>query len=225
VLQRRLLGLCIALSAVSLALIILVPRVTGGPRFDFLVWNLVLAWVPLIAALALHDVRRAALLTQLPLLGLWLAFFPNAPYLVTDLIHVRHRDGALSLARDLVTFGSTALAGLALGFSSLILVERTLRRRFGARGALTASMAAIAAASVGIYLGRVIRLNSWDLLLSPRAVAEVTQDRFLDVEAHPLAVLGTVAVALALVVTYLAFRRIAQPEIEGGRSSTRGRRT
>src|SRR5262249_58782716 len=60
----------------------------GRQGLDFLVWNIFLAWIPLIAALALDDVRSTPLALNLPLLGFWLAFFPNAPYLVTDLLHV-----------------------------------------------------------------------------------------------------------------------------------------
>jgi uncharacterized membrane protein len=176
---------------------------------DFLLWNLALAWVPFVAALALDDVRSTPLGLQLPLLVLWFAFFPNAPYLVTDLIHIDPADHtAIGILGD-AALVSVAPVGLALGFSSLMLVERTLRERFGGRTALAVAVLSLAAASLGIYLGRVVRLNSWDLLTRPRAVGSVLHQLVLDPLAHPLAVAATILLAATLSVLYLRFRRVA----------------
>src|SRR5213076_482065 len=87
-LQRRLLSLCVGLSVLDLVLVAAFRLAFGSQGLDFLVWNLFLAWIPLIAALALDDVRTTPLALNLPLLGFWLAFFPNAPYLLTDLVHL-----------------------------------------------------------------------------------------------------------------------------------------
>ena len=165
--------------------------------------------MPFVAALALDDVRSTPLRLQLPLLGLWLVFFPNAPYLVTDLIHINPDDrGAISFLGD-ATLVSVAPAGLALGFSSLMLVERGVRERFGGRLALVAAVLSLAAASLGIYLGRVVRLNSWDLLTRPRVVGSVLHQLVRDPLAHPVAVFLTIALAATLSVLYLRFRRLA----------------
>lgn len=220
--QRRLLTLALVFSILSAAIAVAVPRVTDGPTFSFMLWNLVLAWIPMVAALALHDARRVSFAVQLPLLAVWLAFFPNAPYLVTDLIHVRTDAGPLSLARDATLFSLAAVAGLILGFVSLALVERTLHRRFGPRAALAASLVFIAAASVGVYLGRVVRLNSWDLLMEPRVVAGAVRDRLLAFEGDPVPLLATVVTAAALTATYLVFRRAAHVVPERGRRRLTG---
>jgi uncharacterized membrane protein len=92
VLQRRLLSICVVTSAISLAVVAAYRLASGSGDLDYLLWNLALAWVPFVAALALDDVRSTPLHLQLPLLALWLAFFPNAPYLVTDLIHIDPAD-------------------------------------------------------------------------------------------------------------------------------------
>lgn len=206
-LQRRLLLACFTLSAVDLALVLAFRFATGSPGLDFLVWNIALAWIPLVAALALDDVRSTPLLLQLPLLVLWLAFFPNAPYLVTDIIHIDPTGHGLSSVLGSVALAAAAPVGLALGFSSLVLVERSLRERFGGRVGLTVSVASIAAACVGIYLGRVLRLNSWDLLARPRDVAAALHAHLLD--PNPVAAVGTVGLAIVLATLYLRFRRIA----------------
>lgn len=196
-------------SALALLVLAAYRLASGSGDLDYLLWNLALAWVPLVAALAVDDVRSTPLRLQLPLLGLWLVFFPNAPYLVTDLIHINPDDrGAVSLLGD-AALVSVAPAGLALGFSSLMLVERAVRERFGGRLALAAAVLSLAAASLGIYLGRVVRLNSWDLLTRPRVVGSVLHQLVRDPLAHPVAVALTIALAATLSVLYLRFRRLA----------------
>jgi uncharacterized membrane protein len=209
VLQRRLLSICVVTSMLSLAVIAAYRLVAHSGDLDFLVWNLALAWVPFVAALALDDVRSTPLGLQLPLLALWFVFFPNAPYLVTDLIHIDPADTtAVGILGD-AALVSVAPVGLALGFSSLMLVERAVRERFGGRTALAVAVLSLLAASLGIYLGRVLRLNSWDLLTRPRVVGSVLHQLVLDPLAHPLAAFATIALAATLSVLYLRFRRIA----------------
>lgn len=208
-LQKRLLSLSFATSVVSAALVITYRLVTGSGDLDFLLWNIALAWVPFVAALAMDDVRTTPLSLQLPLLALWFCFFPNAPYLVTDIVHIDPADHTFAGILGDVAVVGVAPAGLALGFSSLALVERAVRERFGGRLALLVSVTTLVAASVGIYLGRVVRLNSWDLLSRPRVVGQVLHQLVLDPLAHPLAVFGTVALAATLALLYLRFRQTA----------------
>ena len=208
-LQRRLLSICVVTSSISVAVLAAYRIASGSSDLDYLFWNLALAWVPLVAALALDDVRSTPLSLQLPLLAIWLAFFPNAPYLVTDLIHIDPQDHtAIGILGD-AGLVSVAPVGLALGFSSLMLVERSVRDRFGGRLALTVAVLSLVLASLGIYLGRVVRLNSWDLLTRPRLVGSVLHQLVLDPLAHPLAVALTIALAVTLSVLYLRFRRVA----------------
>jgi uncharacterized membrane protein len=209
VLQGRLLSMCAVATAFSVVVVVVYRLAAGTGDLDFLLWNLALAWVPLVVALALDDVRTSPLTLLVPLLAVWLAFFPNAPYLVTDLIHIDPADHtAIGILGD-AALVSVAPAGVALGFSSLLLVERMARERFGGKIALGVAVLSLAAASLGIYLGRVVRLNSWDLLARPRVVGSVLHQLVLDPLAHPLAALGTVALAATLAALYLRFRRAA----------------
>lgn len=209
VLQRRLLTLCFATSVASVALVVAYRIATGSGDLNFLLWNLALAWIPFVAALAMDDVRSTPLSLQLPLLALWLVFFPNAPYLVTDIVHIDPTDHTFTGILGDIAIVSVAPAGLALGFSSLALVERAVRERFGGRLALAISIVSLVVASLGIYLGRVVRLNSWDLLSRPRVVGRVLHQLVLDPLAHPFAAFGTVALAATLAWLYLRFRRTA----------------
>jgi uncharacterized membrane protein len=219
-LQGRLLSICGVTSAVALVVLAAYRLAAGSGDLDYLLWNLALAWVPFVAALALDDVRSTPLRLQVPLLGLWLAFFPNAPYLVTDLIHIDPADHAATGILGDAALVSVAPVGLALGFSSLLLVERMVRERFGARPALVVAVLSLAVASLGIYLGRVVRLNSWDLLTRPRVVGSVLHQLVRDPLAHPLAVAATVVLAATLSVLYLRFRRTAVYPADSSSQST-----
>src|SRR4051794_26818533 len=90
--HRRILTLVavVAASVGCVGLVLVRVSVTGVPNFLYLVWNLFLAWIPFVLALALYDGRRRGWGGgRLLALGVaWLAFFPNAPYIVTDFVHL-----------------------------------------------------------------------------------------------------------------------------------------
>src|SRR3954469_12916001 len=90
--QRRhavLVGLALA-SAGCIALELVRERHFGATDFRFLLWNLFLAWIPFALALVVYDRYRrgASFMRLLPALTLWLLFLPNAPYIVTDFVHL-----------------------------------------------------------------------------------------------------------------------------------------
>jgi uncharacterized membrane protein len=140
----------------------------GHLAYGFLGWNLFLAWVPfglsIVLAHRVPNPGRARPTTWL-LGALWLAFFPNAPYVVTDLIHFR--PGPPVAIFDAVLLFTFALTGMCLAFSSLLLVHRVVARRHGPwLGWLFVAVVALLS-GFGIYLGRFQRWNSWDLLVRP----------------------------------------------------------
>lgn len=165
----------------ALAVGLLVARVAFTESLVFLVfaWNLFLAWVPLALALGLE---RATRVSSGAAFGVaWLAFFPNAPYLVTDLVHLRHR-APVPLWYDVAFFATLALAGLFVGLASLEIVHRVLRRHLGARAAWALVLLISGLSGYAIYLGRFLRWNSWDLFTRPlgvlgSVVADVTHAR------------------------------------------------
>lgn len=156
----------------------------------FLLWNLFLAWIPLGLALLAWRVRRQPLLT-FALGFLWLLFLPNAPYLVTDLIHLRPTAEA-PLWYDLGMLFSFAFAGLALGLRSLQLMQGLVKARFGALSGWIFALAVCLISSFGIYIGRFLRWNSWEFLFQPgRLIADV-----LDSLATPEALLRLFTIVL-----------------------------
>jgi uncharacterized membrane protein len=174
--------------------------------FRFLVWNLVLAWIPLLLSLGVYDAYRRgrSLLWVAPMIVLWLLFLPNAPYIVTDFVHLSASSRA-PLWFDGVELSAFAWTGMLLGFVSLYLVHAVLRDRYGARFGWSAVLFVLALSGVGVYLGRVKRWNSWDLLTQPG-------QRLAELHAHvgdPAGLAKAIAVSAGvtslLAASYLVF--------------------
>jgi uncharacterized membrane protein len=99
----------------------------------------------------------------------WLVFLPNAPYLVTDLVHLRPAP-PVPASFDVLLFASFALAGCALAWGSLDAVHARLAPAVGRARAALAIAAVLLLTGFGVYLGRFERWNSWDLVARPRGV-------------------------------------------------------
>ncbi len=209
----------LAASALCVATLEFRTERTGDPYYRFLLWNLFLAWVPLVCASAAYArARRRMDAVVVVLLVLWLLFFPNAPYLLTDFIHVGDRP-SVPLWYDALMLSSFAWTGLLLGFASLYLVQLIARSTLGAVWSWIVVGLALALASFGVYLGRFVRFNSWDALLRPGRVADVISNQLEDPFRHPRLVAVLVVLTAFLLVGYvvlfafvetgLAFRRDA----------------
>jgi uncharacterized membrane protein len=156
-------------SAVCLALVLARIVWTGNIHYSFLVWNLFLAWLPLLFALLAREKFReeqGRTWRFLGLAGAWLLFFPNASYIFTDLIHLWTRFYR-NFWIDLTLILICAFTGLVLGFVSLYLMQSVVARMFGRVASWLFVIAAAGLSSFGVYLGRFLRFNSWDVLLRP----------------------------------------------------------
>jgi uncharacterized membrane protein len=143
-------------SVICTGLILLRQPIFGRTSMHYLVWNLFLAWIPFGLAVAasllwqINSSRRRSI--ALFSLG-WLLFFPNAPYIITDIIHIRKMP-AEPIWYDLMVTAAFAWTGFLLGFASLYVMQRLVARIAGWR--------------LGWLF--VFRLNSWDVVSAPWAV-------------------------------------------------------
>ena len=174
-------------------------------------WNLLLAWIPFALALLIYDGhRRGARLVQLLALGLlWLLFFPNAPYIVTDFKYLADMTGKTFLFEGLL-IGTAALTGLLLGFMSLYLIQAMVRRAAGARYAWLFVFVALGLSSVGVYLGRVLRWNSWDVFVRPGSLLGELAGALVDPLAHPRPIAITILFTSFLLASYAIFYSLAR---------------
>ncbi|WP_099020975.1 DUF1361 domain-containing protein [Mycolicibacterium palauense] len=182
-----------ATSALTAVLGITDPAAPLSYPSRFLIWNLFLAWVPVFFAAGFAAVRRKVWLV--PLGVGWLFFLPNAPYLVTDLIHLA---AGVELWRHVLQYGIAAWTGVLLGVVSLRLVHERIAREPGPLGGAVAGwvavVASVALCAVGVVIGRFQRWNSWDLLTQPNAVVAST----LAWVRSPLAYIESTGVAVAV---------------------------
>lgn len=179
-----------------MALGLLAARMLMAAGYGFLAWNLFLAWIPLLLAVAVVKASRSGRrLSLAPLLVLWLLFFPNAPYVVTDFVHLRDI-GGMPRWYDVIMLASFAAAALALGFVSLYLVQDLVRAKLGDEWSWVGALAVIALSGVGIYLGRVVKLNSWDLLDPGRLHAALAAGDVWE-QGHPVVMTAFLTCVLA----------------------------
>jgi uncharacterized membrane protein len=201
--------------------------ISNRPSYRYLLWNLVLALVPFVfaALLSLLSAKlgpgRRRALAVMPLAALWLLFYPNAPYIFTDFIHVINRTFPRSspsdwlginalIWYDILMNAAFAFIGHFVGLVSIWLVQENLSRAWSPIVARVLVLVAIVLSGFGIYLGRFSRLNSWDAILSPRLVFGEIGEALAD----PKAVLFSLAFALFVFLTYgalLAFKGLHTP--------------
>ena len=200
---------------------------SGHITYVSLVWNLFLAWIPwFMALLAERSCRRAGRITLLAVLYavVWLLFFPNAPYILTDLLHLQVLP-PIPVWFDLFLIFSFAWAGLFLGFSSLYTMQRLVAEKLGRALGWIFTLVILAVSSFGIYLGRFLRWNSWDVLVDPRGLAGDILTRL----AHPTAYPRTYAVSflatVVFTVVYLTLYAMTQVPREGEGARDREPRT
>jgi len=155
--------------------------------FGYLVWNLFLAWLPLIFAVRLTSLLRHKLWSSWEALGvslLWLVFLPNSFYMISDFIHLQEIQ-RVDVLYDALMFTSFIYTGVALGFSSLYLMHLQFRRRLSANGAAAWIAVTLFICSAAVYVGRDLRWNSWDILTNPGGLLFDVSDRLQHPAAYP----------------------------------------
>ena len=168
-------------TVVTLGLFVFRALRNGNGDYDYLVWNLFLAWLPLLFALWLVRTLRTKLWSSWEAVGvslLWLLFLPNSFYMISDFIHLQNI-ATVDLLYDTVMFTAFIYLGLTLGFSSLYLVHLEFKRRYSVLKSAGIIGGVLLAASFAIYLGRDLRWNSWDVLTNPAGLLFDISDRLL----------------------------------------------
>ena len=153
--------------SVGFTILLLALRIskTDSMAYVFYAWNLFLAIIPFLLSRKLEAQRKLGAVTFL-LIGGWLLFFPNAPYIVTDIFHYHERPPVPKWF-DLLLVTSAAWNGLLLGIASLMQVESFLAKHIKAAWVRLAVFASMVLCGYGIYIGRFLRFNSWNIVTQP----------------------------------------------------------
>lgn len=170
-------------------------------------WNLFLAWIPYLFSMLSYGLiglfPRRWWLHLLP--GtIWLLFYPNAPYILTDFFHLAPRAG-VPLWYDILLLVTFSFTGMFLGLVSLRTMQRVFRFYFGGFLSWAFALFALALSGVGIYLGRFERWNSWDMLSHPSRIVKDVLYPLTD-PLNSMRFFGvSILFALFLLVCYLVF--------------------
>lgn len=183
---QRLGAALLASNLVSALLFVIRVQQSHNIRYWFLLWNLLLAWVPLGLVLLLRErlkFYRWVSWQSIGLSFLWLAFLPNSFYLVSDLVHL-HSSGEVSIIFDAVMFMTFIFNGFIAGFASLYLIHGMLLQRFE-RSKVNGFIAGVLLlCSLAIYLGRDLRWNTWDIMVNPAGILFDVSERVINPSTH-----------------------------------------
>lgn len=197
------------LSMICCGLLILRVEYTGSRYYTFMIWNLFLSSIPWMISTALRTMpllRKSRLLICL-FFCVWLLFFPNAPYILTDLFHLSNKNGA-PIWYDLLMLLTFALTGLLFGFMSLWDIEVLMTMVINKTAVEILMSLLLFVCAFGIYLGRYLRWNSWDIISSPLGLAKDIAIRILNPGMFPGAWGMTLMYGAFLNIAYISFRKV-----------------
>lgn len=182
---------------------------SGHQNYLYLVWNLFLAWIPYLIGLYLpvsfHALRSKFIIYLLFII--WFLFWPNSPYMLTDLLHLKEKQN-IPLWYDLALILSFAWAGLMLGFLTLIEMQNLVRKRMGRITGWIFALITLMTGSLGVYIGRYVRLNSWDVIGNPVRVYADIFEHFSDRMLRTEMIVMTLQYGIFLFLGYLTVKII-----------------
>jgi uncharacterized membrane protein len=180
---------------------------SGSLLFIFLVWNIFLAWIPFAISYYLVKTGERKKWKEVLLFGTWLLFFPNALYIITDLIHL-DIETPVPKWFDAILLFTSSIVGLMMAFISLFRAENFLASKINKKWLPICILLILFMGSFGVYLGRFLRWNSWDIIRNPLGLLSTIARRFL----FPLDHLRTWGITLILTalfyLLYLAVKKL-----------------
>lgn len=154
--------------------------------FNYLLWNILLAFIPLVLGFIVLSQPKKGIVNKIIFIAglvLWLLFIPNAPYLVTDIIHLGEIK-AVPVLFDTFLLFDTALLGLVIFCLSLEHVEKIILEKFSKGKTFLMTTFIILLISFGMYLGRFARFNSWDIFTNHQSLIGHIWGVISQTEAH-----------------------------------------
>jgi uncharacterized membrane protein len=177
-------------SIIGIALFAMRATKSDSNRYGFLVWNLFLAWIPFGFAWVAYTSARLPKMLRITFVGssalMWLLFFPNALYILTDFQHLTYLNSEAPVWYDVIMLIWFSWIGLFLGIISLYFMQRIVYRWLGHRASWIFVVAVTILSSLGIYVGRFLRWNSWDVFFKPLKMTGKLINTFTDIQDRTL---------------------------------------
>lgn len=155
-------------------------------------WNLFLAIVPLFFAWVFIVAKQKWL--QIISFILWLGFLPNSPYIVTDFIHMADVGPQSILWYDGMMIFLYTLAGMIIWVGSTIIIQRY--KKWGEWFIPVIGLLS----GFGVYLGRYIRFNTWDIITDLLSIMVTIGDIVTDPNNHQPVILMTLVITFIFII-------------------------
>lgn len=199
----------ILLALLSVALMLLRVKITHEIYLLFLIWNLFLGYIPYFFSYKIKTAIPGTIPFYVLLLG-WLLFIPNSFYLITDFVHLHYNSGKQYLF-DAILLTSFTIAGFYAGITSLFHIHSLLEMKFTPSKCRIIIVAILYLSAFGVYLGRILRFNSWDILSHPINLFNTVFRIIFEAEVYYFtAVLGTF-ILLVYLLSNLLFHKKSKP--------------
>lgn len=184
-LQKKFVWSLALISALCLFLFVFRIVASESFRYGFIPWNLGLVWLAFgLGLLAAERLKKPIGPGTWLILILWLGFLPNSWYVLTDFVHI-YPTGEISQLYDIVLIATLTIVGFCAGFASLMAVHSQLVKKLSKRTAGLVVGGVLLLCSFGIYLGRDLRWNTWDVVRDPAGLILDLSDRIVDPLGHP----------------------------------------
>ena len=166
--NKKINALLILFSVYCFSLLLFRAKITNSTYLFFLIWNLFLAIIPYFISsyiIVKSKQKKSNLLLVISFIC-WLLFLPNSFYIITDLVHIVSPTGTLFYL-DLIIICSFATIGFLLGLLSLDHFKILLHSKKLTKYTTYIILFVCLLCGFGIYLGRILRYNSWNIISNP----------------------------------------------------------
>ena len=200
----KILSLLTISMTLSMGLLVIRMKLTQSFFLIFLVWNLFLAAIPYAISTFVTSKPKISKPSLILSGSIWLLFLPNAPYIITDLLHLKISSNKL-LWFDVLLITSFAYNGLMLFFLTLMDMQKLLLAHIKKSIVSYGFPLIFLLTGFGVYLGRFLRYNSWEILSKPIQLLNDSLNILLTPNLHRGAWLFTFAFAAFLGIGFSLF--------------------
>ncbi len=194
-------------SLVAITLLLLRVKITHSMYLLFLIWNLFLAIIPYFLSSSIHTnfFEKSKKIQNTIYAFIWLLFIPNTFYILTDFTHL-HFKNTFQFGLDMLILSSFSFAGFYVGLHSLHHIHQLTIAKYGNKTGNLFILIISFLSAFGIYLGRVLRFNSWDIISKPMQLAYKSIYALFSFET----LIYTLQLGIIILVSYLIFYKWKQ---------------
>lgn len=204
--------LAIITLSVIFSVFLLMIRMKLNHSFFYLllIWNLFLAIIPYAITFYLKTKQRLNKTSLAFCLFLWLAFLPNAPYIITDFLHLRFGNHQL-LWLDILMLSAFSFNGMFFFILSVSDMKNLGNLYFGAKITKSVIVSIFPLTAFGVYLGRFLRYNSWEIIQNPIQLFSDIINIILSPNMHSQVWIFTMIFSIFLGLMYWIHNQLYKP--------------